>query len=143
MSGSEREGYAVITAKPLKRKGLGRPAPSTPATITEPTEHQSSINTGSIQDQYRTNRKPLLETKTRRLRNGEAGLIVKKIVELSDGIKASDVANLFEQFCKRKGFLSFSMDHGGVATILKYYVDKGELTRLKIGKVFHYYKKVA
>ena len=142
MHSTPREGCALITAKPLKRKGLGRPAPSTPTTITESNEHQTGIKTESNSNQINTTqRQPLL--KPVKLQKGQAPLIVKRIVELSDGIRASQVEYLFNDFCKRKGYVTKCGDHGSIPALLKVLIDKGEITRFKIGNVFYYAKKVA
>lgn len=121
----------MITAKPLKTKGLGEVPAAKSTTDPAPLQNQTATIIEPIQDQ----------TATKESRDYNLTELIKQIVFRLDGISARDTYNLYSKFCNtRKLELA---DYDSVYAILRKLVDKEEITRLKIGKIYYYYKRVA
>lgn len=108
----------MIHAKPLQTKGLRSPAPVRPSTVNIPSTYQH--NTNKIPVKYQVSESPKISDKE----------LVLKIVEHFAPIKVSEVEYIASKV-KR-------LDRGKAEGIMKAYILKRIMVRLKINNVYHY-----
>lgn len=127
----------MIHAKPLKTKGLGRPAhPPTPTNI-QPDENR--VTTALEPSENRLVTVTEVITKQNKIRPSNTK-VIKTLVKLEPGLKSTQIEWLVNEFYKREGFKG--IPYSSAATYLKMLVDQGALTRIRVNGVWRYYERV-
>lgn len=125
MVGEGREGQAVITAKPLRRKELGHPTPSTEPDLigTNRQRHNNELTTNRQQQEKSAGEE---STKLKCLDAKNTFKIILYIVRDTPGIDHTGIYKLVKMFCKKQNYFEWT-NQAGYQNFLNKLIKQGKI----------------
>lgn len=129
----------MITAKPLKRRDLGRMAEPETMTKPRPSHGQVIINSRSIHNQIGTREKYGFDAKI--IEPKEIREVIYNIIRDHVGIRPSDITKVFRKFLKEENLREENpmIDPNAHLRIL---LQEGRIEKMKVAKISWYFKRV-